>query len=104
MPDHKKQVYDLLCEYSDLFSQGVHMIWIELTSLKYQIDTGDAPPMRQQPHGLPLIGQERGSYEQRGRSRGGRGAIAPPPPPPPPHFSRRGGIAPPLFEFESDTN
>ena len=30
------------------------MIWIELTSLKYQIDTGDAPPMRQQPHGLPL--------------------------------------------------
>ena len=24
MPDHKKQVYDLLCEYSDLFSQGVH--------------------------------------------------------------------------------
>ena len=30
------------------------MIWIELTSLKYQIDTGDAPPMRQQPHRLPL--------------------------------------------------
>ena len=35
-------------------SHRVSMIWIELTSLKYQIDTGDAPPMRQRPHRLPL--------------------------------------------------
>ena len=47
MPDHKKQMYDLLCEYySDLFSQGVHDLG-RTDLIKHRIDTGDAPPRRQ---------------------------------------------------------
>ena len=57
MPDHKKQVYDLLCEYSDLFSQGVHDLG-RTDLIKHRIDTGDAPHMRQQPHRLPLARRE----------------------------------------------
>ena len=45
------------------------------------------------------IGQAQGP--SRGVGAGGAGGAIAPPPPPPPHFSRRGGIAPPLFE--SDT-
>ena len=53
VPDQRKQVHDLLCEYSDIFSQGSHDLG-RTDFIKHRIDTGDAPPMHQQPHRLPL--------------------------------------------------
>lgn len=56
-PDQRKQVHDLLCEYSDIFSQGSHDLG-RTDLIKHKINTGDAPPMRQQPHRLPLAKRE----------------------------------------------
>ena len=57
MMDQKKQVHYLLCEYSDLFSQGPHDLG-RTDFIKHRIDTGDAPPVCQQPHRLPLARRE----------------------------------------------
>ena len=72
MPDHKKQVHDLLYEYSNLFSQGVHDLGRTDLINTELIYTRDAPPMHQQHHRLATLGQERGSYESHRRDAAAR--------------------------------
>ena len=56
-PAQRIQVRNLLCEFSDVFSQGSHDLGRN-DSVQHRIDTGDAPPIRQPPRRLPLSKQQ----------------------------------------------
>ncbi len=53
----QQQVFGLLQEFADVFSQGPHDLG-RTDVVKHQIDIGDAVPVRQPPHRLPLVKRE----------------------------------------------
>ena len=52
-PGQQRQVCNLLCEFSDLFSQGQHDLG-KTDAIQHRINTGDAAPLRQPPRRVPL--------------------------------------------------
>ena len=53
----KEALYNLLCEFSNLFSQGSHDLG-RTDLVKHHINTGTAAPVRQPPRRLPLVKRE----------------------------------------------
>ena len=53
----REMLYHLLCEFSDLFSQGSHDLG-RTDLVKHHINTGSAAPVRQPPRRLPLAKRE----------------------------------------------
>ena len=52
--EEAEQLYNLLLDFSDVFSEGSHDLgWTDL--VKHRINTGGATPIRQQPRRLPLV-------------------------------------------------
>ena len=58
--DESTRIYQLLVEFSDVFSKGTHDLG-STDLVKHHINTGDAAPIRQAPRRLPS--QEGGSCE-----------------------------------------
>ena len=56
-PVQQTQVCNLLCEFSDVFSQGPHDLG-RTDLVQHRIDTRDASPIRQPPRRLPLSKQK----------------------------------------------
>ena len=52
-PNQQTQVYNLLCEFADVFSQGPHDLG-RTDLVQHRINTRDASPIRQPPRRLPL--------------------------------------------------
>ena len=70
----RKALYNLLCEFSDLFSQGSHDLG-RTDLVKHGINTGTAVPVRQPPRRLPLAKRE--EAEKAIRDMKGDGIIEP---------------------------
>ncbi len=68
----------MLCEFSDLFSQGRHDLW-KTDVIQHWINTGDAAPLRQPPRRMPLA--KRREVEQAVEEMHNTGVIEPPPSP-----------------------
>ena len=56
-PNQQTQVYNLLCELADVFSQGPHDLG-RTDLVQHRINTRDASPIRQPPRRLPLTKQQ----------------------------------------------
>ena len=56
-PNQQTQVYNLLCELADVFSQGPHDLG-RTDLVQHCINTRDASPIRQPPRRLPLTKQQ----------------------------------------------
>ena len=59
--DQKVTLRKLLCEFSDVFSEGSHDLG-RTSEVKHTIDTGDARPIRQPARRLPLSRLEEKSF------------------------------------------
>ena len=56
-PEQQRQVYNLLSEFSDVFSQGPHDLG-RTDLVQHRIDTRGASPIKQPPRRLPLANQQ----------------------------------------------